>query len=148
MNERIAESISEAIRSNPRHLKAEAIADRMLVNRATLYKWGTTEAVIPLERLLQLIWITGDTRPIAAVCEAAGGVFIPNPSAIENSAEDVANAKTLREFSEFMTETARSTADGDVTSVEAARIRKEGHEAMRAIAELVRHFEKRAEAGS
>lgn len=123
--------------SNPAHLKEAAIADRMGLARTFLYRYANIHdtAMIPVERLVQLVLISCDTRPIAALCRACGGEFVA-ARALAKGNEQAALA-AVREFSELMSEYSRAILDGNIDAKELALLEREASEAQQAIAALV-----------
>lgn len=123
--------------SNPAHLKEAAIADRMGLARTFLYRYANIHdtAMIPVERLVQLVLISCDTRPIAALCRACGGDFIAS-KALSKGNEQAA-LKAVQEFSQLMGEYSSAILDGRIDAKELALLEKEANDAQQAIAALV-----------
>lgn len=72
--------------------------------------------------------------PLIFLCRERNGVFVPLPQApIGEGSLYLKLAETIREASEFFSQTAEAIADGVVDVEELARIEKEGHEAIEAI---------------
>lgn len=136
--DRIRQAVHDAIKENPARLKGEAIAVRMGVATSTLYAWGEPDkATIPLERLVQLVLITGDIRPIVALSSVVGGYYIPRRSAVGVASGELASVRAVKEFSDVLQDYSMALLDGRVSVKENARIQKDGAEAMQAIAELL-----------
>lgn len=144
MSERVRQAIHEAIESNPAGLKGEAIAARMRVSVSLLYGWGEIgRTAIPLDRLIQFSLITGDFRPVNAICREVGGLFVPCPQDDGNGA-DAGAMRALKEFSDLMQESSSALLDGKISAAELARIRREGAEAQRELARFLASIEARA----
>lgn len=144
MNEAVRQAIHDAIANNPAGLKGEAIAARMAVSISVLYRWGELSGKpIPLDRLKQFVLVTGDMRPITALCREVGGLFIPCPQDDGNGA-DAGAMRALKEFSDLMQESSSALMDGKVSQGELIRIRREGAEAQRELARFLNSIEERA----
>jgi len=141
---RITRAVYAALSANPRRLKAEAIAGQLDLNKSTLWRWAT-QGGIPLHQLLELVKESGDDGPIAAACEEVGGVFLPMRRANGDSETDQQLARTVRECADVVSAVADALVDGRVTPEEAARARRRGTQAMRAIAALIQRVEEQAE---
>lgn len=127
----------QALSDNPQHLKVTAIEDRMGLPHKFLYRYGDLKqaAMINIERLVQFTWCCGDTRPMAALCRAVGGVFLPGKP-LEQGKEHLA-LKAVKEFSELMSEYSSDILDGKISAKELARLEREAMQAQLAIAGLV-----------
>ena len=140
----VREAVREVIDDNPAKLKADRIAAILGVSRSEVYAWGEVERkTIPLGRLVQLVSLTKDYRPVAAVCRAVGGIFVALPAQSDFAAEYELVA-AIKEFSDVMQEVSAALADGTITGAEIARVRKQGAEAQRALAQLLAAMEARA----
>lgn len=131
----VQQALHDVLREHP--MKVAGIAARMGdgVSASVLYGWANGSKAIPLSRLIQFVLITGDHRPIAALCEELGGAFLPLPS--RGPLTDKAATRALKEFSDLMQEGSRAALDGRWTGAELARVEKEAAEAQRAIAQYV-----------
>lgn len=143
MTEPIRQALRAALKSNPRHLKAEAIARRMGegVNVSTLYRWaepGPEGDNIPLARLMQFVLITEDLRPLEALAGICGAAVLPMPRMqTADSAATRAHLTAITEFAEFIQTHGRAILDKRISKRELPGILKEGYEAMTAIAHLM-----------
>lgn len=111
---------------------AKQIAADMNVSLSLVYKW--TEAPVdeagsgannPLDRIEQLIKITGSPRIAQWVCERSGGFFLANPEL--NPQEPALVPETNRivqEFADLLMVIATASADNTVTAPEAKDIRR------------------------
>lgn len=138
-------ALAAAIKSNPAGLKGEAIAARMGIHHSVLYRWAEvgSSRQMPLDRVIQFTLITGDSRPLAALCHAAGGAFIPLP-ADDAKCSDRDLVRTIKEFSDLAQVVSAAKADGKVDEFELAKINREGAECQRAIAQLLGALETEA----
>lgn len=145
MTTAVQAALGAAIKNNPAGLKGEGIAARMGIHHSVLYRWAEVGSSrhIPLDRLVQFTLISCDTRPLAALCSAAGGAFIPMPTeGAEGSDRDL--VRTIKEFSDLAQAVSAAKADGRVDEFELAKIRREGSECQRAIAKLLGALETEA----
>ena len=121
----------------------KAVAAEMGVSTSLVYKWtqapsrepldGRSGARNPLDRVRELVRITGDAAIVSWLCAEAGGVFVANPPAPEPERVDssvIANTQEmLREFSDVLDEVSRALGDeAGIDAAEAARIRREWEE--------------------
>jgi hypothetical protein len=105
-------------------MSAREIAARMGVNLSTVYSWGETGEAgreISLDRLHQLTLVTGDRRPLSALCAAAGGAFLPLPAG--GGPIDKATMTSIADFGRLVHEVADDFVDGHIDAVELSRIR-------------------------
>jgi hypothetical protein len=87
-----------------------------------------------VDKLLPLMDATGSDAPMHFLARQLGGVFLRIPEPAEGSGELAASlAASVREFGEFMQETALSISDGRIPRDQLDRISKEGMEAVEAI---------------
>lgn len=110
---------------------AKQIAADMALSLSLIYKW--TEAPEehdghgsnnPLDRIDQLLRITGDKRIAQWVCERAGGFFITNPDAAPHTHALIpATNSIVQEFADMLQVIASAAADQAVSAVEAKTIR-------------------------
>ena len=110
---------------------AKQIAAEMALSLSLIYKW--TEAPVdhdghgannPLDRIDQLLRITGDKRIAQWVCERAGGFFITNPEAVPHTHTLIpATNAIVQEFADMLQVIAGAAADQAVSPIEAKSIR-------------------------
>jgi hypothetical protein len=110
---------------------AKQIAAEMALSISLIYKWAEVPpdesghgANNPLDRIEQLIRITGDKRIAQWVCERMGGFFISNPAAgpHPNSLIPATNS-IVQEFADMLQVIAMAAADQTITDKEAGSIR-------------------------
>ena len=93
--------------------------------------------------LLPLMQETGSDRPLHFLARQMGGVYISLPkSAVGENELIQALTSSIKEFSEFATESATDIADGKIPQEQLARILKEGHEAVTAFMGVLQLAEK------
>jgi hypothetical protein len=120
---------------------AKAVAASLKVSPSLVYKWsqppadddGGSGARNPLDRLMELVHITGDTGLVQWICQQVNGFFCPNQQSKEAPALDFlrASQQMMKTFSTLLETMSRSIEDdGRVDAAEAAHIR-EGWEALK-----------------
>lgn len=110
-------------------------AAEMKLTRSLLYKWcqprdadEDARAENPLERVLQLVKLTGNPQPLHWLCQQCDGFYVSNPMPANAPSSPVllATQQLLREFSELLQAVSESyTTDSAISPEEAARIRSE-----------------------
>ena len=135
MTESVRQAIQSALRENPSGLKAMDVARRMGINVSSLYRWGeSADQDIPLARLVQLVLVTGDTRPVSAICRLVGGLFVTEkPACMTKETVTEATVKAIKEFSDLAQEVSGDIIDGSITEDELLRVRREAMHAQQAI---------------
>lgn len=90
--------------------------------------------------ILPLMDACESDAPLVFLARERGGVFVRLPDAATSPVAMLTTAAldSVREFGEFAAEVATDIADGDIPNDQLARIRKEGSEAIAAIAALLR----------
>lgn len=89
--------------------------------------------------VIPLIRVTGSLEPVKFQCRQLGGSFIPLPETAPTPRGLVCGlASSIKEFSEFTSQTAASIADGNVTRDQLSRIEKEGYEAIEGILAMMK----------
>jgi hypothetical protein len=110
---------------------AKQIAAEMALSISLIYKWAEIPpedsghgANNPLDRIEQLIRITGDKRIAQWVCERTGGFLISNPAAgpQPHSLMPATNS-IVQEFADMLQVIAMAAADQTITNKEAQAIR-------------------------
>lgn len=114
------------------------LASELRLSQALIYKWcqewqpddpDAGGARNPLDRLAEIVRVTGDRNVVNWLCHEAGGFFVPNPSEPSASVgtELLVNTQRLvREFSQLLLTVTKSIEDdGEIDSKEAVRIRDE-----------------------
>ncbi len=128
---------------------AKQIAAEMGLSLSLIYKWaeppddGTgSGAHNPLDRIEQLLRITGDTRIAQWVCELAGGFFITNPKVKPDAKQLIPSTNNIvQEFADMLGVIAVAAADNTVTREEARAIRAKWEDLKSVTEGFVRHCE-------
>ncbi len=126
----------EVLREAIDPIGAKAVAAELRVSPALIYKWceearsddpdasGTRN---PLDRLRDIVRLTGNVALVNWLCHEAGGFFVHNPPAkSRNFDTDLLEStqKLVRQFSDLLGEVSRSASnDGQILPNEARRIR-------------------------
>jgi len=115
----------------------KGLAAALKVSPALVYKWcqshdpsdpETSGTRNPLDRVAQIVSVTGDVEVVNWLCNQAGGFFTPNPE-VDVTKMDMdllmGTQQLVKEFSDMLEEVSRSIADdGVIEPAEAARIRR------------------------
>ncbi len=131
---------------------AKQLSADMGLSLSLIYKWAEppasgsgSGAVNPLDRIEQLLRITGDKRIVQWVCQRAGGFFIANP-ATSHPAESLipATNEIVQEFADMLSVIATAATDQQITAEEARKIRARWEE----LKSVTEGFVHAAEAGN
>jgi hypothetical protein len=131
---------------------APALAPRMGLAASTLLSFANPNCEShrwPLARALQVVAITGDMRPIEAICAEAGGVFV-GLGDLGNIADGrllKMVSRLLTEFGDVPRELHKVLADGRVKPREAAGFRRQVYELQQAAAALARLVDRLCDQG-
>ena len=130
---------------------AKQIAADMGLSLSLIYKWAEPQedetgsgASSPLDRVGQMIRITGDARLAQWVCEQADGFFIRNPHSNPTSDTLRATNDIVQEFADMLATIATASADHAITKDEAKTIRRRWEE----LKSVTEGFVKAAEGGN
>ncbi len=115
----------------------KALAAELRLSQALVYKWcqesdpddkDASGARNPLDRLADIVRVTGDQSVVNWLCHEAGGFLVMNPKGRppDVSTELLGNTQRLvKEFSQLLLTVTRSIEDdGEIEPVEADRIRE------------------------
>ncbi len=110
---------------------AKQIAAEMRLSLSLIYKWAEkpeeesgSGAGSPLDRVGELIRITGDARVAQWVCEQAGGFYIRNPQNLPRTQALIPITNDIvHEFADMLATIATSSEDSVITRDEAKKIR-------------------------
>lgn len=108
---------------------AKQVAAEMGLSLSLVYKWAEpaaegSGAANPLDRVEQLLSLSGDRRLAQWVCERAGGFFIGNPKTHPQAVNLIPATNTIvEEFAEMLAVIARAATDNTITREEARDIR-------------------------
>ena len=140
----------EVMRDVLKKTSAKQIAADMGLSLSLIYKWAEppedeSGTGSPLDRVGQLIRITGDTRVAQWVCEQADGFFIRNPENLPR-VENVIPATNdiVQEFADMLATIAHASADNTISKDEAKTIRRRWEE----LKSVTEGFVKAAESGN
>lgn len=127
------EVIREVLKDTP----AKLIASEMGLSLSLVYKWAETPAENagsgasnPLDRVGQLIRISGNPLVAQWACEQADGFFIKNPSLKKPSSRHLIPVTNdiVRQFASMLATIAQAADDNIVTPDEADKIRRRWEE--------------------
>ncbi len=129
---------------------AKQIASEMVLSLSLIYKWAEPPTATvgsgannPLDRVDQLLRITGDERIAQWVCERAGGFFIKNPqNARPHDYSLIPSTNNIvQEFADMLGVIAAAAADNRISSEEARTIRRRWEDLKGVTEGFVRHCE-------
>jgi hypothetical protein len=126
------EVIREVLKKTP----AKRIAAEMGLSLSLVYKWAEppvdesgSGANSPLDRVGQLIRISGDSRIAQWACETSGGFFIRNPHQLKQSNQLIPVTNDIvQEFADMLATIAKASEDNVITKDEARDIRRRWEE--------------------
>ncbi len=110
-------------------VSAKQISAEMGLSLSLVYKWAEpadvgSGAANPLDRIEQLLKVTGDRRLAQWVCERAGGFFIANPRANPQALHLIPATNTIvQEFADMLAVIAAAATDNAINPREAKDIR-------------------------
>ncbi len=127
----------EVLREAADRIGVKALAARLHVSTALVYKWcqeppseelGGSGARNPLDRLAEIYDATRDPRVIHWLCQQAGGFFVRNPDVEPTQQQEqllAATQQVVNHFSDLLGAVSRSIADdGQISTREAEQIRE------------------------
>ena len=120
----------EVMREVLKKTSAKQIAADMHLSLSLVYKWAEpaedgSGASSPLERVGQLLRITGDARLAQWICERADGFFIRNPHNLPPNQRLIpATNDIVQEFADMLATIAGASADNTISKDEAKTIRR------------------------
>jgi len=110
-------------------ISAKQVSSELGLSLSLIYKWAEpaaegSGASNPLDRLEQLLKLSGDRRLAQWVCERAGGFFIANPKTNPQAVHLIpATNMIVEEFADMLAVIARAATDNTITKKEANDIR-------------------------
>ena len=125
-------------------ISAKQVSAEMGLSLSLIYKWAEpaaegSGAANPLDRVEQLLKLTGDRRLAHWVCERAGGFFINNPRAKSHAIQLIpATNSIVQEFADLLAVIAAAATDNAITKHEAEDIRGRWEELKSVTEEFVR----------
>ena len=127
----------EILKRSADEVGVKALASELRLSPALIYKWcqewdpddpDASGARNPLDRLADIVRVTGDRGVVGWLCREAGGFYVPNPSAPETDVGTellVNTQRLLKDFSQLLLTVTKSIEDdGEIEPVEADRIRE------------------------
>lgn len=110
----------------------KAVASDLGVSLSLVYKWAEKQAEDgsgsrnPLDRLLKIIELSGDTTIVEWLCRKSGGYFVRNPESKCDQGYEVlpATNEIVGQFSSLLQRIASAALDHSITSDEASEIRE------------------------
>jgi transcriptional regulator with XRE-family HTH domain len=123
---------------------AKQIAAEMGLSLSLIYKWAEpaaegSGAASPLDRVEQLLKVSGDRRLAQWVSERAGGFFIANPRTRPLGVQLIPATNTIvQEFADMLAVIAAAATDNTITPAEAKDIRGRWEELKSVTEEFVR----------
>jgi hypothetical protein len=140
----------EVLRDAFKPVGIKSLSKDMRLSPSLLYKWcepkslpGEAGTDNPLDRLQEIISLTGNMAPIEWLCQRNGGFFVANPQPATGPQPILTVTQNiLREFSELLETLSASVAnDGGVSAAESKAIRKEWEDLKRLAEGLVQSCE-------
>ena len=110
-------------------ISAKQVSSELGLSLSLIYKWAEpaaegSGAANPLDRIEQLLKLSGDRRLAQWVCERAGGFFIANPKTNPKAMNLIpATNMIVEEFADMLAAIARAATDNTITKEEANDIR-------------------------
>lgn len=122
----------EVLRRAFKRTSPKAIAAELGVSLSLVYKWAEQPTEFgagsknPLDRLQQIIELSGDTGIVEWLCRQQGGHFVKDPDVSARKFDEVvpATQQIIGHFSELLTEISTAAVDQSVTNGEAKDIRE------------------------
>jgi len=109
------------------------IASELGVSLSLVYKWAQQQSESgsgsrnPLDRLLEIVKLTGELRIVEWLCERTGGYYVRNPNSTYENGIDVlpATNEIVSQFGSLLTRISQAALDDSITSDEADLIRED-----------------------
>ncbi len=140
----------EVMREVLKKTSAKQIAADMNLSLSLVYKWAESAedgsgASSPLERVGQILRITGDVRVAQWVAEQADGFYIRNPHNLPATHSLMpATNDIVQEFADMLATIAHAAADNTISKDEAKTIRRRWED----LKSVTEGFVRAAESGS
>jgi len=126
------------------------LAQRMGMARSSLLNMANPNNIEPgwpMKRFRQVVAITQDVRPVQAICEEAGGVFVPLPRTDVGEDELMLGvARAGKEFGDVCASMTKALRDHRITAGELEAFHQEVMENIGVLYELDQLMRRRAEA--
>jgi hypothetical protein len=122
----------EVLKRALRKTTPKAVAAELGVSLSLVYKWAEKPSETgsgsfnPLDRLLQIIDLSGDTGIVEWLCRQQGGHFVKDPDVSGHQVNHVLSAtqEIIGQFSDLLNEISDATDDQSVCEKEAVAIRQ------------------------
>lgn len=121
----------EVLRQALRKTSPKAVAADLGVSLSLVYKWAEnptedSSGKNPLDRLLQIIDLSGDNGIVDWLCQRQGGCFVKDPNVNGHRIDHVLTAtqEIIGQFSGLLTQISEAAEDHSVTPDEADEIRQ------------------------
>ncbi len=122
----------EVLRQALRKTSPKAVASDLGVSLSLVYKWAEkpsddgSGSRNPLDRLLQIIQLSGDTGIVEWLCRQQGGHFVKDPDVKGHQIDHVlpATQRIIGQFSDLLNQISDAAVDHSVTPQEADEIRQ------------------------
>ena len=110
----------------------KAVAAELGVSLSLVYKWAEKPTELgsgsrnPLDRLLQIMDLSGDTGIVEWLCRQQGGHFVKDPDVSGHHIDHVlpATQEIIGQFSDLLNEISEAAEDHSVGKEEAVKIRQ------------------------
>ena len=126
----------EVLREAAEKIGVKALAAELRLSPALVYKWcqessdtdpDSSGARNPLDRLAEIVRVTGDTRVVGWLCHEVNGFLVRNPKPPKDSVNEEllhTTQRMVQEFGELLGTVSESIRDdGYISADEADRIR-------------------------
>lgn len=122
----------EILKRALRKTSPKAVAAELGISLSLVYKWAEKPTQLgsgsknPLDRLLQIIELSGDSGIVEWLCRRLGGHFVKNPDAGTQKFGHVvpATQQIIGHFAELLNEISTASVDQSVSKEEAKDIRE------------------------
>lgn len=122
----------EVLRQTFARTSPKAIAAELGLSLSLVYKWAErpsgdgSGSRNPLDRLLKMVELSGDTALVEWLCRRSGGYFVLNPEAADGQPYEVlpATSEIVAQFSRLLQRISVAAMDASITADEAAEIRE------------------------
>ena len=123
----------EALNRAFEKISPKAIATELGVSPSLVYKWAQEQyesgsgSRNPLDRILEIIRLTGDLRIVEWFSHRCGGYFVRNPESSIHDAIDVlpAASEIIDRFSQLLHRISLAAADAYITADQSEEIREQ-----------------------
>jgi hypothetical protein len=122
----------EVLRRALRKTSPKAVASELGISLSLVYKWAEKPSEDgsgsrnPLDRLQQVVDLSGDTGIVEWLCRKNGGHFVRDPEVGETDIRHVlpATQEIISQFSDLLSQISDAAVDHSITKTEAKDIRE------------------------